>query len=41
MLAKVPPKGDVKPLPCPVCRVVTEVARGQAANLTKNFLLLR
>ena len=41
MLAPVQPQGNVKPLPCPVCRVVTEVARGQAANLTKNFLLLR
>ena len=41
MLAKVPPQGNVKPLPCPVCRVVTEVARGQAASLQKNFALLR
>ena len=41
MLAKVPPQGDVKPLPCPVCRAVTEVARGQAASLPKVFSLLR
>ena len=27
--------------PCPVCRVVTEVARGRAESLQKNFLLLR
>jgi len=40
MLAKVP-QGNVKPLPCPVCRVVTEVARGQADSLQKNFALLR
>ena len=41
MLAKVPPQGNVKPLPCPVCRVVTEVARGRADSLPKVFLLLR
>ena len=41
MLATVQPEGNVKPLPCPVCRVVTEVPRGQAASLQKNFALLR
>ena len=41
MLAKVPPEGNVKPLPCPVCRVVTEVERGRADSLLKNFALLR
>ena len=41
MLAKVPPQGNIKPLPCPVCRVVTEVARGRADSLQKNFALLR
>ena len=35
------PKGNVKPLPCPVCRVVTKVARGQASSLLKVFTLLR
>ena len=30
-----------KPLACPVCRVVTNVARGQASSLPKNFSLLR
>ena len=41
MLAKVPPEGNIKPLPCPVCRVVTEVDRGQASSLLKVFSLLR
>ena len=41
MLAPVQPQGNVKPLPCPMCRVVTEVARGQAASLQKIFALLR
>jgi len=41
MLATVQPQGNVKPLPCPVCRVVTEVARGRADSLLKNFALLR
>ena len=41
MLAPVQPQGNVKPLPCPVRRVVTEVTRGQAASLQKNFALLR
>jgi len=39
MLAKVP-RGSLK-LPCPVCRVVTEVERGRADSLLKNFPLLR
>ena len=41
MLAKVPPEGNLKPLPCPVCREVTEIERGRADSLPKNFLLLR
>ena len=41
MLAPVQPEGNVKPLPCPVCRVVTDVARGRADSLQKNFALLR
>ena len=35
------PRGSLKPLPCPVCRVVTEVERGRADSLLKNFPLLR
>ena len=34
-------EGDFKELLCPECRVVTEVRRGKASNLTKNFSLLR
>ena len=33
-------KGNVKKLECPTCREVTEVKRGKAANLLKNFSLL-
>ena len=40
MLAKVP-RGSLKPLPCPVCRVVAKVERGRADSLLKNFPLLR
>ena len=32
--------GNVKKLECPTCREVTEVKRGKAANLLKNFSLL-
>ena len=41
MLAPVLPEGNVKPLPCPVCRVVTNVERGRADSLLKVFSLLR
>ena len=42
MLRPVQPSPDRsgKPLACPVCRVVTNVAGGQASSLPKNFLAL-
>ena len=42
LLRPVEPSADRsgKPLACPVCRVVTNVARGQAGSLPKNFSLL-
>ena len=41
MLRPVAADGDYKKLVCPDCRVVTEVLRGKASNLPKNFSLLR
>ena len=43
MLRPAQPSADRsgKPLACPVCRVVTNIARGQASSLPKNFSLLR
>ena len=35
------PNTHVKKLECPECRVVMDVPRGRAANLPKNFALLR
>ena len=42
MLRPAQPSADRsgKPLTCPVCRVVTNVAGGQAGSLPKNFLAL-
>ena len=39
MLRPITAEGNVK-LECPTCREVTEVKRGKAANLLKNFSLL-
>ena len=41
MLRPIVAKGDFKELECPECRVVTNVLRGKADNLQKNFALLR
>ena len=41
MLRPIVADGDLKKLECPMCREVTEVKRGKAANLQKNFSLLR
>ena len=41
MLRPIAAEGNVKRLACPVCRKVTAVKRGQAANLPKVFSLLR
>ena len=41
MLRPIAADGDVKNLECPTCRVVTAVRRGRAANMPKNFSLLR
>ena len=41
MLRPIAADGDYKKLPCPECRVVTAVPRGQASNLLKVFGMLR
>ena len=41
MLRPIVADENVKKLPCPECRVVVEVWRGQAGSLQKNFALLR
>jgi len=41
MLRPIAADKDVKKLACPECRVVTEVLRGRADSLQKNFALLR
>ena len=41
MLRTADAEAHVKKLPCPTCRVVTEVKHGKASNLQKNFSLLR
>ena len=41
MLRPIAAEGNFKRLECPVCREATEVRRGQAGNLPKNFGLLR
>jgi len=41
MLRPIAADGNVKKLPCPTCRKVTEVPRGKASNLLKVFSLLR
>ena len=41
MLRPITADGNVKRLECPVCRETTDVRRGQAGNLPKNFGLLR
>ena len=40
LLRPITARGNVKKLECPTCRKVTEVQRGKAANLQKNFSLL-
>ena len=40
MLRPIVADGDLKKLECPMCREVTEVKRGKAGNLLKNFSLL-
>jgi hypothetical protein len=40
MLTRVLANGNSKPFPCPTCSVVTNVSRGRAANLARNFTLL-
>ena len=40
LLRPITAQGNVKKLECPTCREVTEVKRGKAANLLKNFSLL-
>ncbi len=41
MLRPINADGDVKRLECPECREVTDVLRGRAESLQKNFALLR
>ena len=41
MLRPITADGNFKRLECPVCREATDVRRGQAGNLPKNFGLLR
>ena len=41
MLRPITAEGNVKKLECPTCRVVTDVRRGRAGNLPKNFALMR
>ena len=41
MLRPIVADGGFKKLECPECRVVTEVVRGRADSLAKNFALLR
>jgi hypothetical protein len=40
MLTRIIAVGNAKPFPCPTCRVVTNVRRGRADSLAKNFSLL-
>ena len=41
MLRPINANENVKRLECPECRVVTEVRRGRADSLPKNYQLLR
>ena len=41
MLRPIAADGGFKKLACPECRKTTEVPRGKASNLLKNFALLR
>ena len=40
MLAPVLAKDNAKPYKCPTCTVVTNVKKGKAVNLKKNFAVL-